>query len=202
MHDDGAAGRDALHDGHRGVEDGLDVLQPARVAELGHEALGGRRRHRRRQRPQRGPHLVDVLDALEGEDDVVVELLALVALAARLVGHGVHVRPRVDDVDDARVGRGAPDPLDVLLVLRAAAAAHAHQGLRAPHDGRAVLVEVGEHRQPRLAPEAGAALDHRLRRLRGDEEALRVRRAEAVPLVQVAEAPVVVRHSLRAKGQT
>ena len=62
--------------------------------------------------------------------------------------------------------------------------------------------EEGEHRQPRLAPEAGAALDHRLRRLRGDEEALRVRRAEAVSLVQIAEAPVVVRHSLRAKGRT
>ena len=44
-------------------------------------------------------HLVDVLDASEGEVDVGVELVVLVPLSPGFVGHRVHRRTRVDHVN-------------------------------------------------------------------------------------------------------
>ena len=62
-------------------------------------------------------HNVNVLDSLEDEFCVRVESLGLVAFPPGSVGHGVDLRPGVDDVEEVGAGVDLHDAADVLLVL-------------------------------------------------------------------------------------
>ena len=61
---------------------------------------------------------MNVLDSLEDELCVWVESLGLVAFPPGSVGHGVDLRPGVDDVEEVGAGVDLHDAADVLLVLR------------------------------------------------------------------------------------
>ncbi len=81
----------------RGLENGVDVAQPAARVHAADEGVHGGRLElaRVQQLRQTGAHHVDVLDAEELELDVLVEVLVLVALARRPVRHRIDLTTTV-----------------------------------------------------------------------------------------------------------
>ena len=77
-----------------------------------------------------------VVDVEEDELGVGVGVLVLVAAALRHVRHGVHLRPRVVDVDPVGLCVGVHDQGDHLLVVPASLPGHTGQRLRATGYGR------------------------------------------------------------------
>ena len=58
-----------------------------------------------------GAHDVNVLNAHKLELDIRVEVLVLISFSSRPVGHGVYLRPRVNDIHEWRGGVCLADSL-------------------------------------------------------------------------------------------